>query len=177
MAREPIFAAGGIVMRGGAQPLIAVVQLRKDNAWMLPKGKLDKGEHVIDAARREASEETGHDVTVHEFLGTMSYETGKKPKIVQFWRMEASEQPVRHLMRDVKAVEWLPLPQAVAKLTHPREQAFLASVGPVALKAAGQAAQAGPADRPAPIQPVDFASRRPRQTLLEKIWMWLRGQA
>ena len=163
MARAPIFAAGGIVMRGGPQPLFAVVQLRKDDTWALPKGKLNKREHAMAAARREAMEETGHDVTVHEFLGTMSYETGRKPKIVQFWRMEASEQPARALMRDVKAVEWLPLASAVQKLSLPREQTFLASVGPVALnsKATGAPADAAP-----------FPS--PPDSLLMRAWRWLR---
>src|SRR5260370_1649201 len=98
MARGPVFAAGGIVVRGGTEPLIAIVQLRKDNTWVLPKGKLNKKEHVVDAAKREVMEETGHDVTVHEFLGTMSYETGNRPKIVQFWRMQASGEPLRRLM-------------------------------------------------------------------------------
>ena len=33
-------AAGGIVVRGTHTPLIAVVQRRKDDGWVLPKGKL-----------------------------------------------------------------------------------------------------------------------------------------
>ena len=54
MAQTPILAAGGIVLRGGARPRIAVVQRRKDNGWVLPKGKLKSKESVISAARREA---------------------------------------------------------------------------------------------------------------------------
>jgi hypothetical protein len=38
--RTPIMAAGGIVIRNGAKPLLAVVQRRRANAWVLPKGKL-----------------------------------------------------------------------------------------------------------------------------------------
>ena len=44
MARTPVLAAGGIVLRSGETPLIAVVRLRKRNEWVLPKGKLDDGE-------------------------------------------------------------------------------------------------------------------------------------
>ena len=68
-------AAGGIVLRRGATPLIAVVRQRKRNEWVLPKGKLDAGETPRDAAEREVLEETGHDVSVHEFLGTLIHET------------------------------------------------------------------------------------------------------
>ena len=57
--RPPILAAGGIVIRNGAKPLVAVVQRRRDNAWVLPKGKLKPNEKPIAGARREAVEETG----------------------------------------------------------------------------------------------------------------------
>ena len=44
MARAPVMAAGGIVLRRGSTQLIAVVRQRKRNEWVLPKGKLDDGE-------------------------------------------------------------------------------------------------------------------------------------
>jgi 8-oxo-dGTP diphosphatase len=75
MARAAVLAAGGIVLRQEETPLIAVVRLRKRNEWVLPKGKLDDGETPRDAAEREVLEETGHDVSVHEFLGTLVYES------------------------------------------------------------------------------------------------------
>ena len=78
--RTPILAAGGIVVRGGPQPLIAIVQLRKQNDWVLPKGKLTSNESALAAAKREVLEETGHDVSVHEFLGTMSYDRRQPTK-------------------------------------------------------------------------------------------------
>jgi 8-oxo-dGTP diphosphatase len=140
-ARALILAAGGIVLREGAKPRIAIVRLRREKAWVLPKGKLAPGEHALAAARREVLEETGHEVSVHEFLGSMSYPLGGKIKIVQFWRMGASGRPARALMRDVKAVKWLSLTQAIDTLTRAHEKVFLANVGPVALKAAKQSMQ------------------------------------
>jgi 8-oxo-dGTP diphosphatase len=197
--RTPIFAAGGIVVHGGPQPLIAIVQLRKQNDWVLPKGKLTSNEDALAAAKREVLEETGHDVSVHEFLGTMSYDVGSRPKIVQFWRMQAIGGPVRKLMRDVKAVRWLPLDEAVEKLTHSREQVFLASVGPIAIAAAQPSdRESAAAERPArrhrlepakpPVQQdlVELAAARsmrdhvgevaeqPSPTMVGKAWAWLR---
>jgi 8-oxo-dGTP diphosphatase len=127
--RAPIEAAGGIVMRGRVRPLFAVVQLRRQKTWVLPKGKLNRNETALAAARREAIEETGHDVEVHEFLGSLVYQSAGRPKTVRFWRMQASGRPVAKLMRDVRAVRWLSLAQATARLTHEREKLFLEKVG------------------------------------------------
>jgi 8-oxo-dGTP diphosphatase len=136
MARTPVLAAGGIVLRQARTPLIAVVCLRKRNEWVLPKGKLDDGETPRDAALREVWEETGHEVSVHEFLGTLAYDGGGRSKIVHYWRMETSGKPTRELMHDVRAVDWLPLEAALARLSREHERAFLANVGPLALEAA-----------------------------------------
>jgi 8-oxo-dGTP diphosphatase len=135
---KPVMAAGGIVVRDAPEPLIAIVRLRKSKAWVLPKGKLKANEDALAAAMREVLEETGHNVLVHEFLGSMSQAAGGKPKIVQFWRMRAVGGPVRKLMRDVKSVKWLPLDEAIETLTHAHEQAFLANVGAAAIEAAAR---------------------------------------
>jgi 8-oxo-dGTP diphosphatase len=134
MARTPILAAGGIVVLDGQRPLIALVQRRKDNEWVLPKGKLKRKEKAVAAARREVIEETGHEVRVHEFLGAISYRAGGKPKLAQFWRMQAVAESGRKPARDIKAVEWLPLESAIEKLSLPLEQVFLRNIGPRALK-------------------------------------------
>jgi len=135
MARAPVLAAGGIVLRPAKPPLIAVVRLRKGE-WVLPKGKLDDGETPREAAMREVWEETGHDVSVHEFLGTLAYDAGGRPKIVHYWRMETNGKPTRELMHDVSAVDWLPLNAAVERLSRDHERAFLANVGPLAVESA-----------------------------------------
>jgi 8-oxo-dGTP diphosphatase len=159
MARTPVLAAGGIVLRPEKNPLIAVVRLRKRDEWVLPKGKLDDGETPRAAAEREVLEETGHDVSVHEFLGTLVYESGGRSKVVHYWRMEAADEPVQELMRDVKAVDWLPLGEAVERLSRGYERAFLANVGPIALQAAAQAEQ----ERRVKTRQPALDKRRPRR--------------
>jgi 8-oxo-dGTP diphosphatase len=174
MARAPVLAAGGIVTQHGDPPLIAVVRLRKRNEWVLPKGKLDDGETPRAAAEREVLEETGHQVSVHEFLGTLAYEAGGRSKVVHYWRMEADREQTLELMNDVKAVAWLPLDEAVERLTRGYEQAFLAQVGPLALEAATlqapppprrpaakRAASAPPRPAPATAPAVSISGDRP----------------
>ena len=157
-------AAGGIVMRREQSPLIAVVRLRKRDEWVLPKGKLDDGETPRAAARREVLEETGHNVTVHEFLGTLVYESGSRSKVVHYWRMEAGGMQARELMNDVRAVDWLPLDAAIARLSRAYERTFLENVGPLAvnvlsrrLKAKAEApAQTASPETAIPLAEVEF---------------------
>lgn len=59
-------------------------------------------------------------------------------------------------MRDVRAVKWLTLEQAIGTLTHAHERAFLADVAPAALKAATRS-----------------EGVQVRPTLLERIRAWL----
>ena len=171
--RAPVLAAGGIVVREGPEPLIAVVRLRKDKSWVLPKGKLKPREDALAGARREVMEETRCDVSVERFLGSMSHVEGKKLKVVQFWRMWAASEPARKLMDDVTAVKWLPLQQAVDTLTRPHEKAFLISVGQAALQAAeplAREATAQPATLPVP----DDSGVSKPNTFFEAIRAWFR---
>jgi 8-oxo-dGTP diphosphatase len=152
MARAPIFGAGGIVVRDGNEALIAIVQRRKDDEWVLPKGKLKRHESPVAAAEREVMEETGQDVVVGEFLGAVSYRVGRRPKVVQFWRMQARDHPARKLAKDIKAVRWLPLEAAIGKLTDPLEQVFLRNVAERNLTAP-MAEQGAPVEPKHPAQP------------------------
>ena len=159
-------------------PLIAVVRLRKRDEWVLPKGKLDDGETPRAAARREVLEETGHNVTVHEFLGTLVYESGGRSKVVHYWRMEAGGEQAYELMHDVRAVDWLPLDAAVARLSRGYERAFLENVGPIAVtvltkklkaKAADKAAETLNKAAPTPSKAVPSKKRKSRPAVAPEV--------
>src|ERR1039458_7979678 len=144
MARKTIQAAGGIVVRDGAHRRIAVVQRSKDERWVLPRGKLERGENPAAGARREVVEETGHRVKVHEFLGAITYRARGRPKVVQFWRMQAYERPSRDIMKDIAAVEWLPLAAAGPRVSYPLEKLVLRHVGrPMVQQRRGENAKIG----------------------------------
>lgn len=159
------------MLRQAKPPLIAVVRLRKGE-WVLPKGKLDDGETPRDAAMREVWEETGHDVSVHEFLGTLAYDLGGRSKIVHYWRMETQGRPTRELMNDVRAVDWLPLEAAVERLSRDHERAFLANVGPLALQSAALGKRSQETRRPSETKQDTKAAapvkRRRRRTVAPK---------
>lgn len=197
--RTPVLAAGGIVLRRGKDPLFAVVRMRKRNDWVLPKGKLDHGETPRQAAEREVLEETGHVVVVHEFIGTLAYDSGGRSKVVHFWRMEAEPRQTLPLMKDIRAVDWLPLDEALQRLSRSYEQAFLTEIGPLVLQSAGHFVSATPTAPPprcptSPLptgdeivtdlaeapslaleQPSDAIEPEPPLSMLQRLRRWLRG--
>jgi 8-oxo-dGTP diphosphatase len=80
--------------------------------------------------------------------------------------MEAADTPAHKLMRDVKAVDWLPLEQAVERLSRDHERAFLEQVGPIALAAANGA---GGVALPQAAQPVLREAKTMRVGFLQKL--------
>ena len=76
---------------------------------MLPKGKLNRNETPLAAAKREAIEETGHDMKVREFLGSLAYTTSARPQDRPLLAHGGKPRARGKLMKDVSAVRWLPL--------------------------------------------------------------------
>ena len=74
-------------VRGGLEVL--VVHRPTYDDWSLPKGKLEPGETLEGAARREVEEETGlASATSATELPAVHYATGTAaPRIVRYWRM------------------------------------------------------------------------------------------
>ncbi len=90
--------------------------------WDIPKGQLATGERGIDAAVREAREETGiaNFSIVPEFKYTASYFTRREgksiPKFVAVFLAEAHDDTVK-LSWEHDQYAWVPYEEAMKKLT------------------------------------------------------------
>lgn len=60
---------GGVVVRDGSILLILRGQAPSKGRWSLPGGRLEWGETLVEAVRREVREETGLDVEVGALAG------------------------------------------------------------------------------------------------------------
>src|SRR6266446_9499739 len=91
--RREISAGGLIWRRREPDGHIEVVLVRPAgrDTWVLPKGHVEPGEAVLDAAVRETCEESGLQVTPGEKLGDVSY--------VYSWHDQPNTQPVRIFKR------------------------------------------------------------------------------
>ncbi|CAG7603981.1 NUDIX domain-containing protein [Leucobacter soli] len=127
---RPILAAGTVCWRrvrdesGTARLMILLIHRTKQKDVSFPKGKLDKGESMPQAAVRETLEETGLRVALGVNLGTITYELpdGGERKTVQYWAAEVTEEAVLESTfrpnREVEALEWVPFEAARSRLSY-----------------------------------------------------------
>jgi 8-oxo-dGTP diphosphatase len=122
-------AAGGVVERSGSLgPEVGLVHRPKYDDWTFPKGKLTDGETEEEGALREVLEETGLRCLLGAFLGSRRYrDRHGRDKIVRYWRMtpvDGTFQP----SDEVDRFEWLPISQALERLTYPRDRGLLRAI-------------------------------------------------
>ena len=122
-----MWAAGGIVIRrlGGAEQILVVHRPRYDD-WSLPKGKLDEGETLRDAALREVLEETGLACRAGAPAGEARYADAQgRAKAALYFEMTA-ESGRFEPNDEVDEVRWL-APEAAADLLSYAHDAALVS--------------------------------------------------
>nr|WP_225311964.1 NUDIX hydrolase [Microbispora cellulosiformans] len=130
-----IRAAGAVVWRGEeADPEIALVHRPAYDDWSLPKGKLKHGEHVIAAALREVREETGLRVVLGRALPPVHYLKDGRLKRVDYWLARdpgdgrAAGGDGHVIDKEVDEVVWLPIEEAVRRLTYRWDRRLLRAV-------------------------------------------------
>lgn len=130
-------SAGGVIWRRDSSGALELVLIRPNGTqnWALPKGHVEPGEEVQDAAVREAQEETGLEVRNPSPLGDVSYvfswrdrEGGALVRIfkrVHFFLMEhAGGDSSRH-DAEVAEVAMLPASEAIDRATYKSERDLL----------------------------------------------------
>jgi 8-oxo-(d)GTP phosphatase len=133
MAKAPedgeVRAAGMVLSRfSGSRTQVALVHRLRYDDWSFPKGKLHTGEHRLLAAVREVAEETGVHAVLGRPLPSAHYQLRDgRPKRVDYWagRPALDGSDVFEANAEVDAVEWLPVPAAMARLSYPHDAAIL----------------------------------------------------
>lgn len=111
-------AAGGLVVNTSGQALL----IYRRNSWDLPKGKVDEGETMEEAAVREVKEETGLvDVQLQQSLGTTyhTYREKREKRILKetFWYVmrTSNDKLIPQAEEDIEQAVWVDLPAFLAE--------------------------------------------------------------
>ena len=127
-ARE--ISSGGVVYRKGSAST-EVALIRAGERWCLPKGQVEKGEAMKEAALREVMEETGLEGRVEARLGQIAYwyqgkdregEAVRISKRAHFYLIRYFKGEVRQQEEEVDEACWVPISEAVGRLAHRAEK-------------------------------------------------------
>jgi len=122
------YSAGGVVIRDGEVLLIQVENMQGNLVWTFPKGHVEKGERSAEAALREVEEETGFRCKIVRELQPTTYwyrQRGQLVKKIVRWYVMMPEAKVGTHDREVSQVQWVPLAEAVNRLTYPSDRELL----------------------------------------------------
>ncbi len=128
---DTVRAAGGVVARhrpDGTLEVLVVHRPRYDD-WSLPKGKLEPGESLEDAARRELEEETGLQVELGSVLEAAEYvDRHGRHKVVHYWQMTAVGATEWAPNEEVDETRWITVPEAATLLTYEHDRHLVEAV-------------------------------------------------
>jgi len=122
-----IRAAGGVVYRTdpSGETELAIIHRPQYDDWTLPKGKVEPDETPEDCALREVREETGFRAEIQRPLGCTAYVDRRgRDKVACYWLMEVKGGRFKPGV-EVDKLVWLSVPDAIKRLTYPRDRKLL----------------------------------------------------
>jgi 8-oxo-(d)GTP phosphatase len=126
VAADPIRAAGALVWQPGLRGReLALVHRPRYDDWSFPKGKAERGEHLLRTATREVAEETGLRVVLGRPLRPSLYQVGDRPKHVSYWTARCTGSDGFEADHEVDELAWLDPGQVRDRLSYERDRTLL----------------------------------------------------
>jgi 8-oxo-dGTP diphosphatase len=118
--------AGGVVYEtsAGAPKYLVVGPSSGAGEWVLPKGHIEPGEDHTQAALREVAEETGNICAVLDLAHCIQINVKGEIQIIKFYLMKKLAEALKQ-SHEKRAMQWLPLKQAIDALTHEESRAAM----------------------------------------------------
>ena len=128
MSKNHVLAAGALVVSdfSSQNPTVCLVHRPRYDDWTFPKGKLDAGETLVEAATREVFEEAGIRGVIldNKSAQTVYQDHLGRQKSVTYYVMELLEQTFVP-NEEVDDFKWLEMSKISKMLTYQRDIAIL----------------------------------------------------
>ncbi len=121
-------SAGGVVVRTDVGVQVCLIRPTGRTVWGLPKGGLESGETLTQAAVREVAEETGISGVVAAELGAIDYsfysreQNSRIHKTVHYYLMHSTGGDTANHDHEVSEARWVSLREALRLMTYPNER-------------------------------------------------------
>lgn len=119
-AIRQLYSAGGLVFRrSSGSTELALISIKNNTIWTIPKGIIDKDETAEQAAVREIEEETGLKSSIIEQIGQKSYwfflkdENVKCRKTVTYFLLEHIGGSINSRCCEVDDARWFKTDDAI----------------------------------------------------------------
>ncbi len=131
--RKQVSAGGAAFRETDGELEVALVLMIPEMRWQLPKGIIDPGETLEQAALREVREEAGIDCELIEPIETIEYwfvdtRSGAKVRIhkfVHFFLMRYVSGDVADHDHEVAEARWFPVDEAISTLAFDNEKSVV----------------------------------------------------
>lgn len=127
-------AAGAVVVAPRDRRILVLHEVREDR-WCFPKGHVEPGESLLEAARREVREECGlGDLEFREELGEVNYRFYQPSRARNVFKTSVYFLAIASHTRTVlesgfDEARWEPAPSATALLRYDTDRRMLAAAG------------------------------------------------
>jgi len=132
---KKVVSAGGVVLwKHDNDIFICIVKRRNKGVWILPRGRIEKNEHMEETVIREIKEETGIEATIIKKIGIISYSFYSSKdkvtynKVVHFYLLRLDKQEDFVPNQEIEEKLWVPLNKAKEILSYEAEKNIIDKV-------------------------------------------------
>lgn len=129
----PVTSAGGVVLNPDNRVLL--LKRRTEGTWVLPKGKNEPDEELVNTALREVEEESGlGNLKLERKIGMVRYTFYWRPdmvnykKTVHYYLMSTDGKNEMNLEPDFAEYKWAELGEAAKLLTFENDRRIVRSL-------------------------------------------------
>src|SRR5688572_6509740 len=117
---QPQIAIGAIVIHDDALLMVQRANDPGKGLWSLPGGRVEQGEYLADALRREVKEETGLTVNVGELAGILEVPGDELHYVILDYHATVEGDPTPRAGTDASHVRWVGLKDVAGLECTPR---------------------------------------------------------